>query len=124
MSVASQSGSKVLVEILDVMLSLSLSLRAITPGCGGGGIWMLCSLVAWEEEDDDAWAVSCDECGALDFDEAGGVRVVVPSPKQIVSGCQRYPRNFRLSSLRAVLVERCGELPRGHGKPEMEVKVE
>jgi hypothetical protein len=94
MSVASQSGSKVLVEILDVMLSLSLSLRAITPGCGGGGIWMLCSLVAWEEEDD-AWAVSCDECGALDFDEAGGVRVVVPSPKQIVSGCQRYPRNFR-----------------------------
>ena len=28
---------------------------------------MRCSLVAWEE--DDAWAVSCDECGALDFDK-------------------------------------------------------
>ena len=28
---------------------------------------MRCSLVAWEK--DDAWAVSCDECGALDFDE-------------------------------------------------------
>ena len=68
MSVASQSGSKVLVEILDVMLSLSLSLRAITPGCGGGGIWMVCSLVAWEEEEDDAWdGTFSDE--ELDVDE-------------------------------------------------------
>jgi hypothetical protein len=52
-SVASQSGSKVLVVMLDVMLPLSVSLWAITPGCKGGEIWMLCSLVAWEEEEED-----------------------------------------------------------------------
>lgn len=85
---------------------------------------MSCSLVAWEEELSMLLAVSCDECGACNFNKRASCVLLFRRQNTRLWLLASMRQSKESSGPARGPAERCGELPRGHGKSEMDMEVE